>query len=334
MPTRVAINGLGRIGRATLKILQKTPELDLVAVNDIAPTDNLAYLVKFDSVYGRYEEHVGHAQSMLIVGDKRYTVLNEKDPARLPWRDMNVDIVFECTGLFTTRTDLERHLEAGAARVILSAPAKGEGDVPFVVHGVNDAGDARIISTASCTTNCIAPVLEVLGRHIGVEKAAMTTIHAYTTSQALVDQPAGNWRRGRAAAMNFVPTTTGAARATAKALPALAGKFDGAAIRGPVAGGSIADITIVATRDTSVEEVNRIFREEAEGERYAGVLGVAYDPIVSSDILRDPHASLVDLEMTQVVDGDLIKVMAWYDNEWGYAAQMVREACRIVAHHG
>jgi len=329
MTLRIAINGLGRIGRATLKIVHETPELELVAVNDIAPADNLAYLLRNDSVYGRYGEKVGHEGDDLTVGDRRYRVLGEKDPAALPWADLEVDLVLECTGVFTKRPDLQKHLDAGAKRVILSAPAKGDEEVPFVVHGVNEAGDAKIISTASCTTNCIAPVIEVAGRRIGIEKAMMTTVHAYTASQAIVDGPASKWRRGRAAAVNFVPTSTGAAKATTKALPEYEGRFDGVAIRGPVPAGSIVDITLVTSRETSVEEVNGIFEEEARSDRYRGIMGVTDEPIVSSDIIRDPRASLVDLTMTNVVGGDLVKVMAWYDNEWGYAAQMVREAKRM-----
>ncbi|WP_375260815.1 type I glyceraldehyde-3-phosphate dehydrogenase [Palleronia sp.] len=328
MTTRVAINGLGRIGRATLKIIHESPEFELVAVNDIATPDNLAYLLRLDSVYGRYGEEVGHDDDSLTVGDKRYRVLSEKDPANLPWDEMGVDLVLECTGIFTKKPDLQKHIDAGAKRVILSAPAKGEEPVPFVVHGVNEADDEPIISTASCTTNCIAPVIEVIGRRIGLKKAIMTTVHAYTSSQALVDQPAGKWRRGRAAAANFVPTSTGAAKATTKALPEYEGRFDGVAIRGPVPAGSIADITIVTERATSVDEINAIFEEEAQSDRYKGVLAASHEELVSSDIIRDPHGSIVDLGMTQVVDGDLIKVMAWYDNEWGYAAQMVREAIR------
>jgi len=328
MSTRVAINGLGRIGRATLKIIHDTPELELVAVNDIAPADNLAYLLSYDSVYGRHGEEVGHHGDRLTVGEKSYPVLNEKDPGSLPWKDLKVDLVLECTGIFTKRPDLQKHIDAGARQVILSAPAKGEGEVPFVVHGVNSADGEPIISTASCTTNCIAPVIEVMGRRIGIAKALMTTVHAYTTSQELVDGPAGKWRRGRAAASNFVPTTTGAAKATTKALPQYEGRFDGVAIRGPVPAGSISDITIVTERETSVDEVNAIFEEEAGSDRYLDVMGVTRDPIVSSDIIRDPRGALVDLTMTQVVGENLVKVMAWYDNEWGYAAQMVREAVR------
>jgi len=328
MTARVAINGLGRIGRAVLKILHESPEFELVAVNDVASADNLAYLLSYDTVYGRHPEKVRAEGGGLKVGDRTCPLLNEKDPASLPWRDMEVDVVFECTGVFTKRPDLQKHIDAGARMVILSAPAKGEDEVPFVVHGVNEADGTPIISTASCTTNCIAPVIEVIGRRIGIDKALMTTVHAYTTSQELVDGPADKWRRGRAGAANLVPTTTGAAKATTKALPQYEGRFDGVAIRGPVPVGSISDITIVTQRETGVEEVNRIFEEEARSERYRGVMGVTRDPIVSSDIIRDPHGALVDLTLTQVVGGTLVKVMAWYDNEWGYAAQMVREAAR------
>lgn len=327
---RVAINGLGRIGRAALKIIQETPELELVAVNDLAAADVLAYLLKYDTVYGRYEKEVRHEDGQLMVGGRAIRAFQESDPESLPWKDLEIDLVFECTGVFKSRSDLERHLRAGAGHVILSAPGKGE-EVVTVVHGVNEANGEQIVSCASCTTNCITPVIEVFGRRIGLRKAVMTTIHAYTASQALVDGPASKWRRGRAAAANFVPASTGAAHATTKALPQYQGKFDGVAMRGPVAVGSVADITILAVRATSVEEINGIFEEEAESERYRGVLGVVKDPIVSSDIIKDPHASLFDLTMTQVVDGDLVKVMSWYDNEWGYAAQMIREAVRMLS---
>ncbi len=331
MPARVAINGLGRIGRATLKIVLDTPELELAAVNDIAPADELAYLLKYDTVYGRYEGDVGHENSDLIIDGNRYRVLSEKDPANLPWGDMGIDLVFECTGAFTRKPDLEKHIQAGAKRVILSAPAKGDG-VPTIVHGVNHADGERIVSTASCTTNSIAPVIEVIGRRIGLLKAMMTTVHAYTASQKLVDGPAKNWRRGRAAAVNFVPTSTGAAVATTKVLPQYQGMFDGVAIRGPVPVGSISDITMVTQRPTSIDEVNQIFEEEAASNRYNGVLGVVKEPIVSSDIVKDPRGAVVDLTMTNVVGGDLVKVMSWYDNEWGYAAQMVREGVHMVTH--
>jgi glyceraldehyde 3-phosphate dehydrogenase len=243
---------------------------------------------------------------------------------------MDVDIVLECTGIFRYKEDLEKHLQAGADYVILSAPGKGEG-VPTVVHGVTTADDElQMVSCASCTTNCITPVVEVLGRRIGIKKAIMTTIHAYTSSQAIVDSPSRKIRRGRAGAANFVPTTTGAAVATTKALPQYEGKFDGVAVRGPVPDGSLADMVFLVERETTVEEVNQIFAEEAETEQYKGILGVTEDPIVSMDIIGDPHASLVDMGMTQVVDGDLVKVMSWYDNEWGFTNQMIREAVKVA----
>jgi glyceraldehyde 3-phosphate dehydrogenase len=328
--TKVAINGFGRIGRAAFKIILDTPELELVAVNDIVPVENLAYLLKYDTAYGRYEKSVEVEGNNLVVDGKKYPVLCERNPADLPWEEEGVEIVFECTGLFREREDLQKHLDAGAKYVILSAPAKSE-DIPTIVHGVNKPEPSdRIISCASCTTNCITPVVEVMGRRIGVEKAIMTTIHAYTSTQAIVDGPSKKIRRGRAAAANFVPTSTGAAVATTRVLPEHQGKFDGVAVRGPVVVGSISDIIFVTERETSAEEVNDIFREEAESEKYAGVLGVTDDPIVSSDVLQNTHASLVDMGMTQVVDGTLVKVMSWYDNEWGFTSQMIREAVRMT----
>jgi glyceraldehyde 3-phosphate dehydrogenase len=327
---KIAINGLGRIGRATLKIILDTPGLELTAINDIVPTDNLAYLLKYDTVYGRYPKQVEHTEDSLIIDGKEYPVYNQKDPANLPWGDLEVDIVIESTGIFTKKEDLQKHIQAGAKFVILSAPAKGD-DVSTVVYGLKHEGrPERIISCASCTTNSVTPPMEIMNRRIGVKKALMTTIHAYTSSQAIVDSPAKKVRRGRAAAANFVPTTTGAAIATTKALPELAGKFDGVAIRGPVPVGSISDIVFLAARETSVEEINQIFREEAQSEQYDGVLGVTDDGLVSSDIIQDSRAAIIDLEMTQVVDGDLVKIMSWYDNEWGYSSQMVREAVRIA----
>jgi len=328
--TRVAINGLGRIGRATLKILMDTEGLDLVAANDIGAADNIAYLLKYDTVYGRYEKAVEvAADGSLSIGEKRLMLLCEPSPARLPWQSLNVDIVFECTGRFTRRADLDAHIRAGARYVILSAPSNDD-DVDTIVHGVNaPQGATNIISCASCTTNCITPVMEILGRRIGIKKAIMTTVHAYTASQGVVDSSHKHPRRGRAAAANLVPTSTGAAIATTKALPEYRGRFDGAAVRAPVTIGSLADIVAVVARPTTVDEVNLVFTAEAESERYRGVLGVTRDPLVSSDIIKDPRASVVDLNMTQVVDGDLIKVMSWYDNEWGYSNQLVREALRI-----
>ena len=264
-----------------------------------------------------------------MVGGHGVTVLHESAPQRLPWRSLNVDVVFECTGVFTTREDLEQHVRAGARNVILSAPSRNE-EVETIVHGVNAPGaGTAIISCASCTTNCITPIVEILARRIGIRKATVTAIHAYTASQSLVDARKSKRRMGRAAAANIVPATTGAAIATARALPELRGRFNGMAIRVPVTVGSLADMVAVTSRATSVEEVNATFAEEAEGERYRGIVGVTVDALVSSDIVGDPRASIVDLEMTQVVDGDLLKVISWYDNEWGYSHQLVREAIRL-----
>lgn len=327
---KVAINGMGRIGRATLKIIFDTPELDLVAVNDIAPWDNLVYLLRYDTVYGRWEKDVELDGDALVIDGTRLRATQERDPAQLPWAELGVDIVFECTGVFTKREDLHKHLDAGAKSVILSAPTKSEA-VPTVVHGVNRADrSANMISCASCTTNSITPVVEIMERRIGIRKAIMTTIHAYTSTQSLVDGPQKKFRRGRAAAANIVPTTTGAAIATSKALPQLTGKFDGVALRVPVTVGSLSDIVFLTERPTTVDEVNQILREEAETERYKGIFGVTDDPIVSSDIIQDARASIADLGMTRVVDGDLVKVMSWYDNEWGFTSQMIREATRVA----
>jgi glyceraldehyde 3-phosphate dehydrogenase len=331
MSTKVAINGLGRIGRAILKLVVDEPRLELVAVNDLIDTANLAYLLHFDTVYGRYGKAVTVEGGDLAIADRKLRTLRNRDPLGLPWKELGVDLVFECTGALRQRSDLEKHIAAGARFVLLSAPSQG-GEVETVVHGANAAhGAANIISCASCTTNCITPVVEVVGRRIGFKKAAMTTVHAYTSSQSIVDGPSKSFRRGRAAASNLVPATTGAALATTRALPAYTGLFDGIAIRVPLPVGSIADITFVTSRRTSVDEVNRILTEEAATARYAGVLGVSHDPLVSSDIIGDTRASIVDLELTKVVDGDLVKVMSWYDNEWGYASQMVREALSLTA---
>ncbi len=327
---RVAINGLGRIGRAALKIVLDTPGLELVAANDIAPAENILYLLRYDTVYGRYPQPIAQEGTNLVIGEHKIRLVSQKDPQLLPWKELGVDIVFECTGVFTRKADLEKHIQAGAQYVILSAPAKGD-DVPTVVHGVNTIeGVTRIIACASCTTNCITPVIEILGRRIGIKKAIMTTVHAYTASQAIVDSPSKRPERGRAGAANFVPTSTGAAIATTKALPQYQGLFDGIAVRGPVPVGSLADIVVLTSRPTTVEEVNRIFTEEADCEQYRGVVGVTHDPIVSSDIIRDSRASVIDLGMTRVVDGDLVKVLSWYDNEWGFTNQMVKEALQIA----
>jgi glyceraldehyde 3-phosphate dehydrogenase len=329
MPT-VAINGLGRIGRAALKILLDADGLDLVAVNDVADADNLAYLIKYDTVYGRYHREVSAADGALVVDGRRIRAFSEREPANLPWDELGVDLVLECTGVFKTADDLENHVRAGASYVILSAPTNSE-TVPTVVHGVNRPdGQPQLISCASCTTNCITPVIEIAQRRLGVARAVMTTVHAYTAGQQLVDGPSKSFRRGRAGAANLVPTSTGAAHATTRAVPELAGRFDGVAIRAPIPVGSVADIVFVASRPTTIEEVNDAFRQEAATARYEGILGASEDPLVSADIVGDPRAAVIDLELTRVVDGTLVKVMAWYDNEWGFTQQMIREARSIL----
>jgi glyceraldehyde 3-phosphate dehydrogenase len=328
--TKVAINGMGRIGRATLKVLKDTDGIQIAAVNDLVPVDNLAYLLRYDSVYGRYDKPVTSDGDSLIVGEQPIRVYSCPDPGELPWDELGVELVFECTGAFRDEQDLAKHLAAGAKFVILSAPARSE-TLTTVVHGTNHAQrDQPIISCASCTTNCITPVVEVLQRRIGVARGVMTTVHAYTSSQHLIDGPSKDFRRGRAAAANMVPASTGAALATTKVLPELAGRFDGVALRVPVTVGSIADIVMVTTRLTSVAEVNDILREESCTGRYQGVLGVTEDPLVSTDIIGDPRASVVDAAMTRVVDGTLVKIMSWYDNEWGFSNQMVREALGML----
>jgi glyceraldehyde 3-phosphate dehydrogenase len=327
--TKVAINGMGRIGRAAFKVIMDTPDLELVAVNDLMELGNLVYLLNYDTVYGVYKHRVSANGDALTVAGKTIKFLSVKDPAQLPWKDLGVEIALECTGLFTQAEGLSKHIAAGAKYAMLSAPPKGP-EVCCIVHGVTqpEKGD-RMISCASCTTNCITPVVEVMGRRIGIKKAVMTTIHAYTSSQAMVDGPSKKWRRGRAGAANLVPTSTGAAVATTNTLPQYKGKFDGVSVRCPVPCGSVADLVFVTERPTTVEEINKIFLEESEG-RYKGILEYAQDPIVSSDIIMNPHASIFDPSMTQVVDGDLVKIFSWYDNEWGYTNQMVREVVRLA----
>lgn len=323
---RIAINGMGRIGRAALKNILETSKLEIVAVNDIVSVENIAYLLKYDSVYGIYEKEVSHTEDSLIVDDKKIKFYSIRNPEELPWKENNIDVVIESTGLFTSSEDAEKHITAGAKTVVLSAPTKSK-DIPTVVHGVNtEDGKTKIFSCASCTTNNISPVVEILGRRIGIKKAIMTTTHAYTATQAMVDAPsAKNFRLGRAGAANIVPTSTGAAIATTKAMPEYEGKFDGVALRVPIPVGSISDLTFVTDRDVTVEEINSIFEEEAASDRYKNILGVTDKPLVSSDIIKSPFASTVDLGMTRVVDGDLLKVMTWYDNEWGFTNQMIRQ---------
>lgn len=329
---RIAINGMGRIGRAALKVILDTPQLELVAVNDIVSIENIVYLLKYDSVYGTFEKEVTHDATNLYVDGKTIKYNSERNPEDLPWKENNIDVVIESTGFFTKSEDAKKHIKAGAKSVIISAPTKSE-DIPTVVHGVNTKdGNTEIFSCASCTTNNISPIVEILGRRVGINKAIMTTVHAYTASQAIVDAPSNkNFRMGRAGAANIVPTSTGAAIATTKALPEFAGKFDGVALRVPIPVGSMSDLTFVTSRSVTVEEINAIFQEEAQTDRYKNVLSTTNEPLVSSDIVKNPHASTVDLGMTRVVDGDLLKVMTWYDNEWGFTNQMIRQILTEIA---
>ena len=323
---RIAINGFGRIGRAALKVILDSRDMMVVAVNDLMTLENAAYLFKYDSVYGIYKRDVDVKDGNLLVDGKPIAFLSEKDPAALPWKSMSVDVVIESTGFFTKREDAEKHIHAGASTVVISGPTKSK-DTPTVVHGVNTAdGKTAIFSCASCTTNNAAPIVEILDRRIGIKKAVLNTIHAYTASQTLVDAPSKKeLRMGRTAGVNLVPSSTGAAIATAKALPQLEGKFDGVSVRTPLPVGSISDITFVAARKTSADEINRILKEESETDRYKRVLSVSHEPLVSSDIVQSSFASVVDAEMTRVVDGDLVKILAWYDNEWGFTNQMIRQ---------
>ena len=323
---RIAINGFGRIGRAALKVIMETPELEVVAINDLLTIDNAAYLLKYDSVYGRYGKEVRGHEGHLHVGDKKITYLSEKDPAQLPWKDLQIDTVIESTGIFTRREEAEKHITAGAKSVVISGPTKSI-DTPTVVHGVNTAdGQTAIFSCASCTTNNVSPVMEIIGRRIGIKKAILSTVHAYTASQSIVDGPSKKKpRMGRAAAINLIPASTGAAIATIKALPQYGGKFDGIAIRTPVVVGSISDITFIAERATTAEEVNSILKEEAATDRYKEIVSVSDEPLVSTDIIQSAYAAIIDADMTRVVDGDLVKIMAWYDNEWGFTNQMIRQ---------
>jgi glyceraldehyde 3-phosphate dehydrogenase len=323
---RIAINGFGRIGRASLKVIMNTPGLEVVAVNDLMSLDNAAYLFTYDSVYGKYDGSVSVHNDHLLINDKKVLFFSEKDPAKLPWKDLDIEAVIESTGFFTNREDAEKHITAGARTVVISGPTKSK-DTPTVVHGVNTAdGKTSIFSCGSCTTNNIGTIIEILGRRLGIKKAILNTVHAFTASQTLVDAPSKREpRMGRSAAINLAPASTGAAIAITKAFPEFEGRFDGVAIRTPVAIGSISDITFLAERATTPEEINQIFVEESATDRYKSVVAVTRDPLVSSDIIKSPFAAIIDLEMTRVVDGDLVKVMAWYDNEWGFTNQMIRQ---------
>mgnify|MGYP002621608509 CR=1 FL=1 len=327
---KLAINGFGRIGRSVFKVALENPNVEVVAINDLAPLDSLAYLLRYDTVRGRYEREVTTSDGLLQVDGVKVTALSDPEPENLPWKDLSVDVVIESTGFFTKREDAAKHLTAGARKVIISAPTKSDG-VETVVLGVNDgekAGD--IISNASCTTNCITPVVAVLDNVFGVEKALLTTIHSYTSTQSLVDGPhKKDPRRGRAAAENIIPTSTGAAIAATKAYQPLADRFDGISLRVPTPVGSISDIVALLKEDATVDEVNQAFKDATDNPIYRGVIGVTEEPVVSIDFSGDPRSAIVDLPMTLVVDGNLVKVLAWYDNEWGYSNRVVEQAAEI-----
>ncbi len=327
---RIAINGFGRIGRNTFKAGFDTSGFDVVAVNDLTDAKTLAHLLKYDSTYHTWEKKVSHDEKNLIVEGKKIPVLAEKDPTILPWKKMNVDVVLECTGRFTSEDGASQHLTAGAKRVIISAPAKG-GDIPTHVIGVNEKGawKSQIINNASCTTNCIAPVAAILDAAFGIKKAMMTTIHSYTADQMLQDGPHTDLRRARSAPQNIVPTTTGAAIATTEVLPALQGLFDGISIRVPTPCVSLSDCTFLFKRKTTVEEVNAVLKKAATNARWKGIVAVTDEELVSSDFIGNSASAIVDLPFTQVVDGDLVKVLAWYDNEWGYSHRLAEMAVLV-----
>lgn len=323
--TKIAINGFGRIGRNAFKIAFERSDLEVVAINDLTDTKTLAYLLAHDSNYGSYRHEVGHDDTGIIVNGQHIEVLAERDPALLPWTDRGVELVIESTGFFTDKEGAGKHIQAGAKRVVISGPTKSDG-VDTIVLGANEdkiAGSTEVISNASCTTNSLAAVMAVLDAEFGVEKSLLTTVHSYTASQALQDAPKKDLREGRNAAENMVPTTTGAAIAVTKTLPQLEGKFDGLSIRVPTPVVSISDVTALLSRDVTVEEVNEVFKKASQQSFYQGILGVSEEPLVSRDYIGNAHSGVVDLLLTKVVGGNLIKIAVWYDNEWGYSNRLV-----------
>jgi glyceraldehyde 3-phosphate dehydrogenase len=331
-PTRIAINGFGRIGRGFLRAIVGRSDMNVVAVNDLTPIASLAYLLRYDSVYGRAPFSVEEREKALVIDSKEVSVIAEKDPALLPWKDLAIDIVVESSGLFTEAEKARAHLAAGARRVVISAPGKGEG-LETILIGANEEkfGTCDITSNASCTTNAASPLIGILDEAVGIERAILNTTHAYTASQAIVDGGrAKDVRESRAAAINMVPTSTGAAKATALAYPQLKNKFDGVSVRVPVPAGSLVDVTFVAKRATSAEEVNAALKAAATSDRWKRVFSATEEPLVSSDILGQPYGAIADLTMTRVVDGTLVKVMAWYDNEAGYIHTLVEHVSEVA----
>lgn len=336
---RVAINGFGRIGRAFLKIAWERPEIEIVAVNDLGSLESLAYLLKYDTVYRQWHHDIqihnsdDHKDSYLIIDGKKVKFVCEKDTTMLPWRELGIDVVVESTGLFTAYEKAKFHLDQGAKKVVISAPSKGDGSVggETILLGINENkfGTCDITSNASCTTNASSPLIGILDENIGIEKAILNTVHGYTASQSLVDGPSKkDLREGRAAAQNIVPSSTGAAIAVTKAFPQLEGLFDGISIRVPVPAGSIVDVTFIAKRHTSADEVNEILKTASKDPRWSKIFAVTDEPLVSSDILGNSHACIADLEMTRVVGGNLVKVMGWYDNEMGYTYTLVEHVIK------
>jgi glyceraldehyde 3-phosphate dehydrogenase len=324
MSIRIGINGFGRIGRTIFRLLADAPDVDIVAINDIAPNNALAYLLKYDTVMGRFKGELKLEGDKLTAGRQVSMLTAIKEPLELPWKKMDVELVIESTGRFRDRASLEKHLQAGASDVILTVPAKDEIDATIVM-GVNDADlkpEHRIVSNASCTTNCLAPIAKILHENFGIEKGFMTTVHAYTNDQRLADVPHSDFRRSRAAAENIIPTTTGAARAVGKVLPALKGKLDGIAMRVPVPDGSIVDLITLMTKPVTVEQVNEAIRKAAEGPMKS-IIEYTDEPIVSSDVIGNSHSAIFDASMTRVVGGTYLKTLTWYDNEWGYSCRVV-----------
>jgi glyceraldehyde 3-phosphate dehydrogenase len=334
---KVAVNGAGRIGRAFIRLAQNTPELEIVAINDLGDIDNIAYLLKYDTAYGaaQFPVSVKEDKKALIINGKEVEFLSEKNPGDLPWKYLNVDIVIESTGAFATFKKAKAHIDAGAKKVIITAPAKDEPadeTQATILMGINDnrTKNCQISSNASCTTNAAAPLIQILNEKIGIEKAILNTVHGYTASQSIVDGPnKKDFKEGRAAAQNIIPASTGAAIAVTKVVLDLVGKFDGLAMRVPVVSGSIADVTFIAKKETSVEEINKILKEAATEERWQGIFTVTEDPIVSADIIGSLYGSVADLGLTRVVGGNLIKVCAWYDNEMGYTATLIKHALKM-----
>jgi glyceraldehyde 3-phosphate dehydrogenase len=343
MMIRIAINGFGRIGRIFFRQAFGHPELEFVAVNDLGSAENLAYLLKYDSVYGQYNKSVEVKDGNLVIDGREIKVLQERDPTKLPWKELNIDIVVESTGVFESYEKAKAHLEAGAKRVVITAPAK-DNITPTSTPNIGEEflKQNKITSNASCTTNAVTPVMAVMMKEPGIKKAILNTVHGYTATQGLVDGPSAaralegkpghkdDFRRGRAAAVNIVPSSTGAALAATKAIPELTGKFDGISMRVPIVSGSIIDFTFLAARPTSTEEINNIFKKAAKEKEWEGILTVSEEPLVSTDILHNPHGSIVDLTMTRVIDGDLVKILAWYDNEWGYGAMLLKHILAVA----